>query len=586
MPKKILFLDVECYPNYFLILFKNKEGMEECFILDSRNTLPKSRIINLLTSYQTIGFNSRMYDIPMIISALRGSNNLKLKSLSDRIINNEEKTFNILCSENLWTPYNYDHIDLMNVAIGRVGLKMYGARLGSKILQDLPYEPNKLLSEKEKSHVKKYCSNDIDLTIDLYKHLYGQLKLRENINEIYDVDVRSKSDAQIAEVLINKELIKTNKIEQEYGFIYTPPDYLYTHNSSILNNLIENYTNNTFKGKKGDKLLLGTENNKITIGNTTYTYGIGGLHSTEEKRTIKVKEDEYLIDIDVVSYYPTIILNNKYSPNNFDKDDFLSFYKDIYNSRIDAKIKGDKIKSDVYKIILNGSFGKFNDQYSSLYSPQLLINTTITGQLTLIMLIELLENEGFSVVSSNTDGIVVLLKKNLYNKFKNIVENWQDKVNMQVEETFYKSLHSQSVNSYIAIKQDNSVKLKGIFAYGDLSRNPAIEICKEAIINYLIKGCKIEDTILNCKNNNKFLMVRKVKDGGYWRGKYLGKVVRWYWGNNGEPITNYKGDKVAFSDNAIPMMNLDNTIFDINYNLYVDKTYKFLKDLGVDDVRK
>ena len=57
------------------------------------------------------------------------------------------------------------------------------------------------------------------------------------------------------------------------------------------------------------------------------------------------------------------------------------------------------------KIQINGSFGKFGSKYSKLYSPNMLLATTITGQLTLLMLIEQLELNNIPVISANTDGL-------------------------------------------------------------------------------------------------------------------------------------------------------------------------------------
>ena len=172
-----------------------------------------------------------------------------------------------------------------------------------------------------------------------------------------------------------------------------------------------------FKGKAGDKIINDEVPSEIKINNTKYSLGIGGIHSTESKRAIVIKDDELLIDIDVVSYYPSIILNNNYAPAHLDKEEFLKFYRQIYNERIEAKKRGDKVKANVYKIILNGSFGKFGNRYSRLFSPDLLIHTTITGQLSLLMLIERLEEHDFNVVNSNTDGITEHFKKADYDKF-------------------------------------------------------------------------------------------------------------------------------------------------------------------------
>ena len=579
MQKNQLFFDTECYPNYFLIVFKDLNGNEEFFVKDENNVLPVARIRKLLETRQTIGFNSRMYDIPMITYALSGVSNSLLKEMSDRIIN--ESVYNTLCEYQLWCPKEYDHIDIINVAIGKNGLKMYGARINTPYLQDLPYDPSTSLTQEDKAIIKKYCSNDVDITKNLYLHLKNEIDIRTAINDEYKVDVRSKSDAQIAEVLINKQLVSSKKKITSFEFKYAPPDYI-KFNSDNLNNLLVKFTEIEFKGVAGDKLLEKGIVTDVIINDVPYSCGIGGLHSKEEARTVFAADDEYIIDIDVVSYYPTIILNNKYCPDNYNTEEFLEFYQKIYDDRIIAKKENNVSKANVYKIILNGSFGKFGDQYSSLYSPKLLIHTTITGQLSILMLIEKLEEYGYNVLSTNTDGITVKVKKDKYDFFRKIVKSWEDKVNFKTEEVRYKSLHNQSVNSYIAIKEDGTLKCKGLFGSDDISRNPAIKICKEAIFSYLLDKRKVEDTIMNAKQDpSNFIMVRKCAKGGYWKGEYLGKVVRWYWSTKGEPITNPKGDKVANTDDAFSIMNMEDKIANIHYEKYIIKTYELLKTIGV-----
>ena len=177
---------------------------------------------------------------------------------------------------------------------------------------------------------------------------------------------------------------------------------------------------------------------------------------------------------------------------------------------------------------------------------------------------------GFEVLSANTDGITVLVKKARYDEFKKVVSEWEKLCNLTTEEVKYKSIHNQSVNSYIAIKEDGSFKTKGSFNSFDLSRNPAIKVCKDAIISYLTKQTPIEESILNCPIDPiNFIEVRTVTTGGYWKGNYLGKVVRWYWSLDGEAIRNPKGHKVSKTDNAYPIMNLKDELKNIHYEKYI-----------------
>lgn len=590
MQKDIVFLDSECYPNYFLIVFKWLNGREECFVQDENNVLDVNEIENIFKNNLTVGFNSRMYDIPMIMYALNeNTDNVNIKCMSNKLIADKKQVkagladsmFEVINKNNLWCPWEYDHIDIMNVVIGNVGLKMYGARINTVNLQDMPYDHTQPLSEDEKEEVKKYCVNDVIITKDLYFALKDEISIRENINKQYDVDVRSKSDAQIAEKLMSTQLTSLRRIPKEFDFKYNPPNYI-RFTSDEMHTLLWRFKNLEFKGKRGDALFEKNALKPVCLNDVQYQCGIGGLHSMEEARSIIGSNDEYLIDIDVVSYYPTIILNNNYCPDNYEPEEFLSLYRSIYEDRIKAKQEGDKTKADVLKIVLNGSFGKFGDQYSSLYSPNLLIHTTITGQLSLLMLIEELGYERFEILSANTDGITVQVKADKYKFFREIVSRWERHCNFKTEEVKYKSIHNQHVNSYIALKEKGGTKVKGIFNNADIGRNPAIKICKDAVVAYLLEGKSIEDSILNCdKDPSNFILVRKVKDGGYWKGKYLGKVVRWYWSTKGEPITNPKGHKVAETDDAYPIMNLKDGVKDIYLEKYIKEAYNLLKTIGI-----
>lgn len=593
-----LFFDTECYPNYFLLMFKLSDGRKKCFELDENSKLDLQYIRHLLKGTTTIGFNSRMYDIPMILYALRGKNNTELKKLSDRLIGKEEKSFDIITELGLWCPNNFDHIDLFDVAPNKkTGLKTYGARMHTPFLQDLPCDTNLALTDEQKSMLRNYCSNDVDLTIQLYNELSKPLLIRENINKEYDVDVRSKGDAGIAEVLMLKNLNlnkKSVKVPKSYKFQYEPPSYI-DFKSENLKDLLNTITDTTFKGKRGEKIKNNRVPNEIKINGKLYSFGIGGLHSTESNRAIICKDDELLIDVDVTGHYPKMIIDNKWAPEHLDQERFSILMSKIYDDRVTAKRSGDIQKSNTYKIILNSTYGKFGDKNSFMYSPKYMVHTTLTGQLSLLMLIEDLEEVGLEVVSANTDGILVHIKKPDYDLFKSICDRWQTESNLNLEETRFKAIYNENVNSYLAIKEDCILKRKGdLFVESDLAHNPSLKVCVDAVISYLVEGKPIEETILTYDTNPiNFIMVKKAQGGGYWKGESLGKVVRWYWSTNGEPIvgksTKFKKDglpfkdpKVSGSDDAWPIMDLNEGLKNIYYDKYIAKAYDILKRIGVE----
>lgn len=594
-----LFFDTECYPNYFLLMFKLFDGRKKYFELDENSKLDFEYIRQLLKGATTIGFNSRMYDIPMILYALRGKNNAELKKLSDRLIGKDESAYDILNELGLWCPNYFDHIDIFDVAPGKnTGLKTYGARMHTPFLQDLPYNPSEPVTEEQKEVLLTYCSNDIDQTIQLYNELTKPLFIRESINKEYNVDVRSKGDAGIAEVLMLKSLglnKKAVKVPKSYKFKYEPPSYI-DFKSEDLQGLLHNISNITFKGKLGEKIQNNSVPNEIEINGKLYSFGIGGLHSTESNRAIICKADELLIDVDVTGHYPKMIIDNKWAPNQLDQEKFSTLMSKVYDDRVIAKKSGNTQKSNTYKIILNSTYGKFGDKNSFMYSPKCMVHTTLTGQLSLLMLIESLEEVGLEVVSANTDGILVHIKRTDYDLFKSICDKWQKDSNLNLEETRFKAIYNESVNSYLAVQEDGHLKQKGsLFVEGDLAHNPTLKVCVDAVKNYLFDAKPVEETILNYATDPRnFLMVKKVKGGGYWKDVYLGKVVRWYWSTEGEPIyrkleqVELKKDgapkrdpKVSDSDNAWPIMDLNEGLKNIHYDKYIAKAYEMLKRVGV-----
>src|SRR3546814_20084786 len=102
---------------------------------------------------------------------------------------------------------------------------------------------------------------------------------------------------------------------------------------------------------------------------------------------------------------------------------FRQIYAGIVDQRLAAKKAGDKTASDGLKIVVNGSFGKTMDPYSCLYYPELGIQTTVTGQLSLLMAIEEFELKGIKVINANTDGIVVKCNRSRESEMVQIIHD-------------------------------------------------------------------------------------------------------------------------------------------------------------------
>jgi len=591
----MLILDCEVYTNYFLLMFKDIEnGKVATFDMFEGQALNASRIKQLMLNETTISFNGKGYDLYIIAAALEGWSCPELKRLSDEIIKSKQPAWLVAKNNALHLKYDWDHIDIIDVAPGKASLKIYGGRMNAPKLQDLPIDPSAMISAEQRLLLKRYCQNDLDTTEALYRVLEPAIKLREQIGEQYgEIDLRSKSDAQIAEAVIKHEL------QEETGLIYKPRKVKIGHICRYVDPKIVSFQTEELQGIFKKILKTGfpvgingavtmpdwLKNQRIKIGQTEYQMGIGGLHSCEKSQSIVAKSNEILTDFDVASYYPSIILKLKLAPESMG-DDFLRIYQGIVTRRLQAKAAGDKLTADTLKIVINGSFGKLGSMYSALYAPELMIQTTITGQLCLLMLIEWIESIGARVVSANTDGIVVLCDKRREKQLEEITFDWMLTTSFELERSDYRSIHSRDVNNYIAVKPDGKTKRKGVYAEPVLSKNPDFTIVTDAVATFLSAGVPVENTIRTSKDVRGFVTIRQVTGGGQWRDQYLGKAVRFYYSTEVRPdecITYSKNsNKVPRSDRAKPLMELPSALpRDVDFDRYIEMAREALKDLGV-----
>ena len=591
--KQKFYMDVECYPNFFGVMLLNDDGKRKAFTIlnGDRSTFNQKQLVKILShpDAEIITFNGNAYDMPILMYALSGAGTHDLKRASDDIILNNLKPWTFYRKYGLNEPDKIDHIDLIEVAPSQCSLKIYGGRMHTQKMQDLPYDPDKVLTQGEAAAVMEYCGNDLAVTKELGDNLTQQIELRREMSKLYHTDLRSKSDSQIAEAVLKSEFKRiTNheptKTQITYkSFPYIPPPYI-KFNTPTLQEALRLITSLEFVIKETGHVLMPkeVETLKLTIGRTAYKLGIGGLHS-QESEVCYSNVDSYIIDRDVVSYYPNLMLNMDMAPASFGKH-FHPVYRKILEERVEAKRSGDKSKSDSLKITLNGTFGKTSSKYSLLYSPKMMLHTTLTGQLSLLMLIEALESYGIPVVSANTDGIVMLCPPNKYAGYEVIIQRWEKHCGLETEETQYKALYSRDVNSYIAITTDGKVKTKGAYASGGLMKNPQNEICAEAVIKHLRDGTPIENTVRECTDLKKFITVRTVTGGAIWREQRLGKAIRWYYSTEckGEEIFYCKnGNTVPRTMGAKPVMNLPEFLpEDVDYDWYINECEYILMDVG------
>lgn len=352
-------LDLEVYENYFLAMFKNRDsGVVRSFEMYDGHPFDRKEAMRILKSETVVTFNGNSFDLPLFGQACSGKSCSELKAICDDIIVNEKKPWEM----GIESP-RCDHIDIIEVAPGQASLKIYGGRMHTLKMQDLPITPSASISKGERALLRKYCENDLDNTIALYRKLEKQIALRSSMSAEYGIDLRSKSDAQIAEAVIKAEVSKLKgetvgrpRVSPSSKFKYVAPEFI-QFQTPELQALLTFITNVEFElDAGGSPKCKALESQKVVICGKRYSMGIGGLHSNEKSVYHVADEDNTLADVDATSFYPSIILNCELYPEHLGRE-FLEVYRGIVERRIDAKKNASAIKKRIaeLKAMLKGA---------------------------------------------------------------------------------------------------------------------------------------------------------------------------------------------------------------------------------------
>jgi hypothetical protein len=347
----------------------------------------------------------------------------------------------------------------------------------------------------------------------------------------------------------------------------------------------------------------------VFMGNT-YTFAKGGLHTENKPKIFEADEENIIVDWDVSSYYPAIIINNNKYPQHLGPE-FLRGYKQMFNKRLELKPlakKDKKIKGIVgaLKLAVNSVYGKSSDMQSWIYDRQLTMFTTITGELSLLMLIEAYELAGIRVISANTDGVTILVKNASFDTMTAINKWWMDVTQYELERTDYAKIIFSTVNDYLAIKTDGEIKKKGDFLTDfELHKNKSARIVPIALEHYFVNDVPVADTIHNCTNIYDFCLRQKASKDFHYEGIANGKktvynkLIRYYVSNKGEKLLKVKNpecqsnaadvSQVEAGDWVMHVCNHlqpDHPLDNINYAYYIERAERIIHKIQFEGKRR
>lgn len=619
--KVVYVYDIEVFPNIFHCTAKNTEtGEYYKFEISSR----KVQLQELVDFFWTIreqssntdkifaGYNNIHYDNPIINYIISYHQVMKNKSylqICDSIFNLSQIITNSEDTEK-WKEWKYQRrfetLDILTMLYSqklRTGLKSMQVTMQYPNVLEFDGDFKEFLSEDRMDEMIEYNINDVDSTVELLNVSKRDIELRINIEDEYKVNVLNKDGVNAGmEILANKYMEKTGLSWNDIKDLRSPADYIslekvilpfIEYRDPVLKEVLADMKRQIVSpGRKGYE-------NKFVFRGLRYSVGVGGIHSKNDPEIIIPKEDEMLIDIDVASLYPSMIIEYSFFPKHLGIE-FLEVYRQIKDERIEAKHNGNKVKNETLKLALNGLSGNLQNEHSWCYSPFTVMQIRINGQLLLLMLAEKLTDLGCRIVQANTDGLFVLLKRKIYDEFKQVCKEWEQQTKLVLEEERFEAMYQYAIGDYMALKEgykdnpnDNLITKKGIFITDiKLGKGLSPKIIPEALIRYFADGIPVRDTIYNCKDIRRFLMSEKT--GRQWNVEYMSKpqqrTNRFYASTNGGYLYKWKLKDIGtkeyqnmLADSGVTILNKfdDKPIEErkINYRYYLRETLKIIEEL-------
>lgn len=494
-----------------------------------------------------IGFNNMQFDDPLTNYLLKCQKEEvyltteKIYKMANYIISASNRKLlwrDTVTRELMYYDRNYESIDLYQLfnTVDRKSLKRFAVSIKWPLVQDMPYPHDVFYNEQMKEETRLYNLNDVMLTAELMFEMHDEILQRRDISKMYGINVMNSSRADMGRKLMIKMFEEASGMNyRDFKDFRTYYDWIHFRElisdkiyfqSKQLNDLVEKIKNKSlYIGQltNPDNVVTKEDDDfhiDFQYGDTFYRIAKGGLHSIHKEDVIfRPREGYTYIDVDVDSFYPNVMVNEKIFPKHLGEI-FLTLLKKIIVQRIAAKKlkKVDQVMAvvaEALKISINSLFGKMGFKRDIFYDLKAMYGVTINGQLMLIMLIEALENAGIKVFYANTDGITAEVHESQKELFDKICKWWQDIMNLNLEKTLYKELIIDSVNSYSIRYDDNgkdAFKKKGsVFLLGSpLGKDDNYKIVAEALHYYFHYNIPVSKTIRDCTDIHKFILSNKI----------------------------------------------------------------------------
>ena len=329
---KLVFYDVEVFPNLFLVNWKIEgEGKPVVRMIN-----PTSAEIDELMRFRLVGFNCRRYDNHILYARLMGYTNEQLFSLSNKIINGSANCF-------FGEAYNVSYTDVYDFCSKKQSLKKWEIELGIHH-QELGLPWDQPVPEEMWTKVAEYCDNDVIATEAVFNARKADFTARQILADVAGMTVNDTTNSLTTKIIFGNNRKPQDQFNYRFMGEVTPDcepwtitedmvlyDHLGDENFTLFNKdgkpVFPGYT---FEG--GKSIYRGEE-----VGEGGYVYAEPGMYSN-------------IALLDIASMHPSsIVAEELFGP------EYTKRFNDILQARIAIKHK----EFDKAKKMLNGALAKY-----------------------------------------------------------------------------------------------------------------------------------------------------------------------------------------------------------------------------------
>lgn len=325
---KLVFYDVEVFPNLFLVNWKIEgEGKPVVRMIN-----PTPSEIEELMRFRLVGFNCRRYDNHILYARLMGYTNEQLFNLSNKIINGNANAF-------FGEAYNVSYTDVYDFSSKKQSLKKFEIELGLHH-QELGLPWDQPVPEELWTKVAEYCDNDVIATEATFNARKADFTARQILADVAGMTVNDTTNSLTTKIIFGNN----RKPQDQFNYRNMGDESAIFDPNADLPFRVDDYDEYTAfdKNKRpifpgytydaGKSIYRGEE-----VGEGGYVYAEPGMYSN-------------IALLDIASMHPSsIVAEDLFGP------EYTKRFNDILQARIAIKHK----EFDKAKKMLNGTLAKY-----------------------------------------------------------------------------------------------------------------------------------------------------------------------------------------------------------------------------------